>query len=432
MNENRLIYGVKDKPKTIKEWVGYTAQFVLSVLPATLLISLICETPLSAGFVSAGLGTFVFLLVTGFKVSAITSNSGATVSAIVSTLLLTDAVNKNFLGVVLGGATMCIFYCIAAFFVKKYGIQWITKLMNPLVSGTSVIIIGISLCSFIPVYAQINGQYSIFGVGIAFFTLLITCLIGHYAKGIWKTLPFLGGALSGYVLCIILSLFGIQGLVDYTKFQNIGVFSIPDFTFMHLNFTTFHWDTLPQIILMFLAVSCSALAEHISDMNTIGVVTGTNTLEMLPRTLAGDGLSSLIGSLTGSQCTTTFSEATGTIATSHVASVWCFLAASLTLIAMAFIAPINAAIAAMPNCVFAGISILCYPAITNAGLRTIMDNKVDFSNTKNLFIFAAMIGTGVSTLAVNFGSFAFSGVALSIIVGLVLTIILKDKKEENT
>lgn len=428
MSNTNLIYGIKDKPKTIKEWVGYTAQFVLSVLPATMLISLICQTPLSAGLVSAGLGTLVFLIITRFNVSAITSNSGATTSAIISTLLLTDAVNKNFLGVVLGGATMCIFYCIAAFFVKKYGTGWITRLMNPLVSGTSVMIIGLTLCSFIPVYAQVGGQYSLLGVGIALFTMLITCLIGHYAKGIWKTLPFLGGALSGYLLCIILSLFGVQGLVDYSQFNNLHLLSIPDFTFMHLNFTTFHWETLPQIILMFVAVSCSALAEHVSDMNTIGVVTGTDTLSQLPRTLVGDGVSSLVGSLTGSQCTTTFSEATGTIATSGVASVWCFLAASLTLIALAFISPFTAAIAAMPNCVFAGISIMCYPAIANAGLRTIMDNHVDFSNSKNLFIFCAMLGIGVSTLAVNFGQFAFSGVALAIIVGLILNLVLKENK----
>jgi uracil permease len=427
MNNTSLIYGVQDKPKTLKEWMGYTAQFVLSVLPATMLISLICQTPISAGLISAGLGTLVFLLITRFKVSAITSNSGATVAAIVSTLTLTDAVHKNFLGVVLGGLTMCIIYAIAAFFVKQYGTNWISKLFNPLISGTSVLIIGITLTSFIPVYAQVEGQYSLLGVGIAFFVVLITCLIGHYAKGIWKTLPFLGGTLAGYLLCIILSLCGVSNLVDFSQFQNMSILSIPDLTFTHLNFTTFHWETLPQIILMFGIVSLSAMAEHIADINTIGVVTGTDTISQLPRTLLGDGLSSFVGSLTGSQCTTTFSEATGTIAVSGVASVWCFLAASLTLIALGFITPFNRAVAAMPNCVFAGISILCYSLIANAGVRTIMNNNIDFSNMKNSLIFAAMLSCGVSGIAINYGTFSFSGVALAIIVGLILNLILKDK-----
>lgn len=427
MNNTSLIYGVQDKPKTLKEWIGYTAQFVLSVLPATMLISLICQTPISAGLISAGLGTLVFLLITRFKVSAITSNSGATVAAIVSTLTLTDAVHKNFLGVVLGGLTMCIIYAIAAFFVKQYGTNWISKLFNPLISGTSVLIIGITLTSFIPVYAQVGGQYSLLGVGIAFFVVLVTCLIGHYAKGIWKTLPFLGGTLAGYLLCVILSICGISNLVDFSQFQNMSILSIPDLTFTHLNFTTFHWETLPQIILMFGIVSLSAMAEHIADINTIGVVTGTDTISQLPRTLLGDGLSSFVGSLTGSQCTTTFSEATGTIAVSGVASVWCFLAASLTLIALGFITPFNRAVAAMPNCVFAGISILCYSLIANAGVRTIMNNNIDFSNMKNSLIFAAMLSCGVSGIAINYGTFSFSGVALAIIVGLILNLILKDK-----
>lgn len=427
MNNTSLIYGVQDKPRTLKEWIGYTAQFVLSVLPATMLISLICQTPISAGLISAGLGTLVFLLITRFKVSAITSNSGATVAAIVSTLTLTDAVHKNFLGVVLGGLTMCVIYAIAAFFVKQYGTNWISKLFNPLISGTSVLIIGITLTSFIPVYAQVGGQYSLLGVGIAFFVVLVTCLIGHYTKGIWRTLPFLGGTLAGYLLCVILSVCGISNLVDFSQFQNMSILSIPDLTFTHLNFTTFHWETLPQIILMFGIVSLSAMAEHIADINTIGVVTGTDTISQLPRTLLGDGLSSFVGSLTGSQCTTTFSEATGTIAVSGVASVWCFLAASLTLIALGFITPFNRAVAAMPNCVFAGISILCYSLIANAGVRTIMNNNIDFSNMKNSLIFAAMLSCGVSGIAINYGTFSFSGVALAIIVGLILNLILKDK-----
>lgn len=433
MTQTNLIYGIHDNPKTLKETIGYTAQFVFSVLPATMLISLICQTPIASGLISAGLGTLVFLIITRFTVPVITSNSGATVAAIVSTLTLTDAVNKNFLGVVLGGLTMCLIYAIAALLVKRYGTGWISKVFSPLVSGTSVLIIGITLTSFIPVYAQVNGQYSLLGICIAFFVVLITCLIGHYAKGIWKTLPFLGGTLAGYLVCIVLARCGVPNLVDFSQFQNMSLFSIPDLTFMHLNFTSFHWETLPQIILMFGLVSISAMAEHVADLNTVGVVTGTDTISQLPRTLLGDGLSSLVGALTGSQCTTTFSEATGTIAVSGVASIRCFLFASLTLIALGFITPFNKAVAAMPNCVFAGISILCYSLIANAGVRTIMDNKVDFSNMKNSLIFAAMLSCGVSGIAINYNSFSFSGVALAIVVGLFLNFILKDgKKNEDT
>lgn len=148
--------------------IGYVIQYVFAVLPATVLISTLCGTSIAAGLISAGLGTLVFLCITGFQAPMVTSNSGATVSAIVGTFALSPIIEQQFTGVVIGGCIMALIYAIAAILVKRFGTNWLFKLMPPIVSGTTILVIGAVLSFFIPSYAQINGEYSLLGIGICF------------------------------------------------------------------------------------------------------------------------------------------------------------------------------------------------------------------------------------------------------------------------
>ena len=168
-----LIYRINDKPKTTKELLGYSLQVMFSCITATLLIALICGTNLTAGLVAAGVSTIFFLCLTKFRAPLIISNSGATVSAVIGALALAGPVEKNFLGVIIGGLTIAIIYSIAALLVKKFGVDWITKLITPVMSGAIILIISIQLGFFIPTYAQINGKYSLLGIGIAFLSMLL-------------------------------------------------------------------------------------------------------------------------------------------------------------------------------------------------------------------------------------------------------------------
>ena len=210
-----------------------------------------------------------------------------------------------------------------------------------------------------------------------------------------------------------------------------SVFSVPDFAFMHLNFATFDWSTVPQILLMFGLVSLSAMTEHVADVTTAGKIAEQDYLKNpgLHRTLLGDGVSSFLGSITGTQMTTTYSEYTGTMAVSRVASSWVTFGTALTLIAFAFVTPFTNFLASLPNCIIAGVSILAYGAIANTGVRTLIDSKVDFSKNRNLFIFAAMFSAGISGLALPVtANFAISGIVLAMIVGIVLNLILVERK----
>ena len=138
---SNLIYGIQDKPKTFKEWIGYSTQVMLSCITATLLICLIAGVDLSAGMVAAGISTIFFLCITKFRAPIVISNSGATISAVIGAIALSGPVQKNFLGVIIGGAVIACIYCLAAGLVKKFGIDWITKLITPVMSGAIILII---------------------------------------------------------------------------------------------------------------------------------------------------------------------------------------------------------------------------------------------------------------------------------------------------
>lgn len=423
-------YTLHEKPRNWKDAVGYTLQFVFAVLTATILIATICGTSIAAGLVAAGLGTLTFLLVTGFKAPIVISNSGATVSAVVGALALSSAVETNFAGVILGGAVIAAIYGLASLAIKKWGVKWLQKLIPPIISGTTILVIGITLAAFIPTYALVGGLYSLWGILVAAFTAGVTILCAHYGKGLIKTMPFLIGLLAGYAFSFILTVTGVAPLVAIDALSVSSVFTIPQFAFLNTNFAAFDWSTLPQIILSFGMVSLAAMTEHIGDMTTASAVTGYNLIEEpgLHRTLLGDGLGSLMGTIIGGQPNTTYSEYTSTMAVSGVYSTWYTLYTALVLIALGFIAPFNAFLMALPNAVFAGTSIVAYGMIALAGMRNLI--HVDFNSTKNQLIFGSMVTTGLSGLVITSGAFNLTGIALSMIVGVILNIVLKERTEK--
>ena len=334
------------------------------------------------------------------------------------------------LGVVLGGLTIMIIYGTAAFLIKKFGTAWLTKLIPPIISGSTILVIGCTLAGFIPTYAQVGGSYSLVGGFVALFTMLVIVLCMHYGKGMVKTLPFLIGLVAGYVLSLILTWTGIAPLVNIAALDFNRIIAVPDFAFLHLNFAAFDWTTLPQIILMFGLVSLAAMTEHIGDMLTASAASERNLLEDpgLHKTLLGDGVGSFIGTLIGAQPNTTYSEYTSTISVSKVASVYVTFTTACSLILLGIFGPFNQFITSLPNCVFAGVSMVAYGMIALAGVRTIVNGNIDFSNNKNVAIFSTMLACGVSGFSITYGSFNLSGIALAMVVGIILNLILKDSK----
>ena len=429
MNTN-LKYGISDTPKTIKELLLYGLQNMLSILTATILISTICGTSVAAGLVAGGLATITFLCLTGFRVPLFFSNSGATVSAVLGALALSTSVEESCTAVVLGGLTICLMNFVFSRIIKKLGASWIKKILPDVLVGTIILGIGINLMKFIPTYLQVNGAYSLVGIGFGLLTMLITALLNHYGKGIIPNLSFLIGLFITYALTVVVTAMGVYPLVDLTQFHITGLFSVPDFSFLHLDFAHFNWAILPQIIILFACVNVGAVAESIGDILTCSQITETDLVSEVGvhKTMMADGIADLVGCLVGSQPTTTYGESLATIAVSKVASTRVIFTAAVMTCLLGFIQPFNAAIVNMPSFLFGGISILAYSFISLSGVKVLVNGNIDFDDSKNIIIFAVALALSVSGLSINIGTFSLSGVSIGVIVGILMNLILKEKQ----
>lgn len=416
-----LIYGITDKPKTIKEYLLYGVQQCISVLTASILISTICGTDVAAGLVGAGVATIVFLLLTKFKAPLFFSNSGSTCAAVITALTL----GHDYTGVILGGITVCLMNTIAALLTKKFGSSWVNKLLPPIVSGTIVLVIGLNLAGYCVTYVGMGQEYELIKMCVAFITMLVTVCVMYYGKGRISTLPFLIGVASGYIIAVIITLLGIAPLVDFSVFQNMKLFILPDFAFFHVDFKNFDWGLLPTIITTFAAVNLANIGEHVSDVLAVSAVVDEDLTETvgLDKTFMGDGVADLIGTIIGGQPTTTYSESLSTIAVSKVASTRVILVAAIITAMLGFFGPFNAFVLSVPSCIFGGVALVAYGCIAQAGLKVL--STVDVKTPKNMIIFAVMGTVGISGIAFNMGSFTLTTTALSMITGLILNLILK-------
>lgn len=423
MNSN-LKYGIRDVPKHWYEWVTFTLQQALAVFVATVLIANICGTPVSSCLLGACIGTIVYQLITGFKSPIFISSCGATVSAVCGALSL-NAAGNNYLMVFCGGVIILLIYCIFALIIKFMGIQTINKIFPPTIVGAVTIVIGLNLATFIPTYTQIGGQHNNIGIVIAIVTMLIVAAVSHYGKGFIKNIPFLFGIVGGYLIALIFTWSGYK-IVDFSSFNNMKWY--PDLTFLQWRSADWSWVNLGKTALYFVPVAVCALLEHYSDHKVLSNIIGQDlTVDPgLDRTLIGDGVASAIGTTVCGLPNTSYGESIATVGFSKVASVWVITAAAALLGVMSFFAPLQAFIQSIPACVFGGCSMILYGYIAVSGLKTIVNNKIDLENNKNLIIICVILTVGVSGIWL-FDS-AFSGVALAMVLGVILNLILRDKK----
>ena len=426
-NNKSLIYDTHENPRTIKEWVLYAVQMLMAVFVATVLISNICGTPVDAGLLGACLGTLTYQLITKFKSPVFISNSGATVSAVIGALAL--GTSPNYFAVFIGGLIVLAVYSIFAFVIKWRGIDAINKLFPPYIVGPITIVIGLNLAGFIPTYVGLGGAASNTNLIVAIVVMLVVALSSHYFKGFLKTIPFLIGLGVGFATCLMLELGGVTDYGIITNLRGVsGVFNLPDVTFAKWSLKDFDIKMLIDVIILFVPVSVCALCEHYSDHAVMSNIIGHDLTKDpgLHRTLVGDGTASVIGTIFGGQPNTSYGESTAMVGFSRVASVKVVSLAAIMMGILAFIEPVQVLINAIPSCVFGGCAMILYGYIACSGLKTLMRNKVDLEDSKNLIVTSVILTVGVSGVYLFTQSFA--GVSLAMVLGVILNLILRVKK----
>lgn len=418
---------------------------VLAVFVATVLIANICGTPIPSCLIGAAVGTIVYEVITGFKSPRFISSCGATVSAVQGALILGDS-NNNYVAVAIGGVIIAVVYILFAILIKFGGRKLFDRIFPPIVVGPVTMVIGLNLASFIPSYlgftdpktgAVLTGKAFEIAVQtqmiprlVALFTMLITALISHYGKGFLKTLSFLVGLLSGFILAVVLEFSHAYDFDIASHYTNIKWFNPDDFAFMKWANSPFSWKQLPNILILFIPVSICAALEHYSDHKTLSNILGTDLTVNpgLDRTLIGDGVASAVGAAVGGLPNTSYGESIATIGFSKVGSVWITLVAALIVGVLGFLAPVTAFISSIPSAVFAGCAFILYGYIAESGLKTLFNSHVDLADNRNLIIISVILTSGVSGVALF--SASFKGTSLAMVLGVLLNLILKPSKNK--
>lgn len=413
-----MIYKVDDTPP-IGELLLYGVQILLAVFVASLLIANICGVNVSGALFGAGFSTIVYLFITRYKSPMFLSNSGAFVAPVMFALAA-----GGYKAVAVGGLTTCIVYCLFGLIFTKISVDKIYKVFPKALIGAVTAVIGITLMGFIGTYVQINGVTNMYGVAVALFTTVVIALISHHAKGLAKILPFLLGTLAGYAFALILTLTGVCEIIDFSVFQNMKLLSWPDLALSH-------WTESPAInylpvIIMYIAYTVSAMMESLSDHAALSGIIGVDLYENpgLGKIFIGEGVANLVGSVLGGLGICSYGEGVACVGFSRVASTIVTAVAAIMLMLLAFIGPIQAFIASIPSCVFAGAALILYGYIACSGIK--MLQKIDLNNQKNLIMVSSVLSLGISGLAVGGTTFALSGTALGLVFGVIINILLKD------
>lgn len=410
-----MIYNVDDK-LPFNKLILFSLQIMLACFTATALIAQICGVPLSGAFVGAGMATIVYWLITRQQSPMFISNSGAFVAPVLAALAA-----GGYTAVAIGGLTACIIYVIFGLIFSKISIDNLYKVMPKALIGSVTVVIGINLMGFISGYIGDTGNL---GVCIALITVLAIALSSHYLKGMWSMFPFLIGTLIGYIIAIPF------GLVDFSKFAGIHLFTLPVFAFT--KFSSIEFTQLVPIIIMYIAFTISAICECLSDHAALGNIIGRDLYRNpgISRIFIGEGVANVASSCLGGLGACSYGESVGTIGFSKCAAARVTFGAAILMILLGFIEPVQAFIASIPSCVIGGgTACVLYGFISSSGIKLLKD--VDLNISKNLIIVSVVLSIGISGIAIGGSVFSLSGTALALVVGIILNLILKDKESQN-
>lgn len=408
-----MIYNVHDKPPLGKTLL-FALQLMLSCFTATALIAQICGVPLSGAFLGAGFATIVYGIVTKHESPMFISNSGAFVAPVLAALAA-----GGYTAVAVGGFVAFAVYSIFGIIFKYISVDNLYKFMPKVLIGSVTVVIGINLMGFIPGYIGDTGNL---GVIIALITVLAIALSSHYFKGALSMFPFLIGTLVGYVVSIPF------GLVDFSKFQGISLFNIPDVALMHWAGVSF--KTLIPVIVVYIAFTISAICECLSDHAALGGIIGRDLYQKpgLTRIFIGEGVANLATSCFGGLGACSYGEGVGAVGFSKCASTLVTAVAAIMMMLLGFLEPVQAFIASIPSCVIGGgTACILYGFISSSGIRLL--KGVDFDNQKNLIICSVVLALGISGVVLGGETFSLSGTALALVAGVVLNLILKEKEK---
>ncbi len=465
-----LAYQVKDRPPVFKTLI-YAFQQLLAILAATIAVPTIVGNGMSqsAALFGAGMGTIVYLLFTKFKSPVFLGSSFAFLGSMSAAFAGAATLSLGYLGLLIGAVMAGLVYVALAVAVKFAGVEWINKIMPPVVIGPTVAIIGLSLSGnaigdlmkggflvsksiwelkeiegvmqAVQTTTQVSAASPYIALLCGLVTLFVVVICSVYGSKTLKLIPFIIGILAGYALASVFTVIGIAADIDWLKVVDFGKFAnmewVPTFSFVE----AFKGDYgnanigsyIGTIAAAYVPVAFVVFAEHIADHKNLSSIIGSDLLTEpgLSRTLLGDGIGSAVGAFFGGCPNTTYGESVACVAITGNASVITIFVTALLCIVCSFVGPFVTFLSTIPSCVMGGVCMALYGFIAVSGLK--MVQGVDLSENRNLFVVSTILIAGVGGMVINIGEVKITSVACALILGIVVNLLCSknSKKQEE-
>lgn len=477
--EKNLVYDIHEKPK-FGQMIVFAFQQLLAILAATIAVPTIIGLPtqIPAAILGAGVGTLIYQAFTRKKSPVFLGSSFAFLNS------LAVGLAYGYCGIILGSVVAGLVYVVIAIVIHFAGTDWVNKLMPPVIIGPTVALIGLSLAGSAmgdivkANSSQINGSYNLISLLcglVAFFTIVI-CSTQKKVK-MARLIPFIIGISAGYAVAAVFTVIGKFTGIDYFMiinfqpvidnfiaadgtFKGITAFvNYPDFALIEAikeltsgnlsasilaanpDATILNAGGIAEVVIAFLPVALVVFAEHIADHKNLSSIIGKDLIEEpgLKRTLLGDGVGSMLGTIFGICPNTTYGESVGCVAITRNASVATITTTAFMCIILSFISPVMAVLQTIPSCVMGGVCLTLYGFIAVSGLK--MFKHLDLNENRNLFVVASILISGIGGLTIQIpyvvaenGTVAktiqITAIATALIIGIITNAVLT--KVENS
>ena len=406
-------------------------QHLFAMFGATILVPILVQgygLPLNiqTTLFFAGIGTLFFHLCSRFQIPAFLGSSFAFLGGyftmanmdqgIYAAMSAEDKLAYTCGGIVVAGLS----YLILAAVFKLVGVKKVMRFLPPVVTGPIIICIGLTLAP-----SAVTNASSCWP--LALIALATIVYFNVWGKGMLKIIPILLGVVVSYIAAIVLNMMGVtcadgSPLLNFASVAEASFFGLPPMVVAKFDISA---------ILVMAPIALATMMEHVGDMSAISATVGTNFIETpgLHRTLIGDGLATTLSAMFGGPANTTYGENTGVLVLSKVYDPLVIRIAAVFAIVLGFIPKMAAVIGSMPSAIVGGVSFILYGMISAIGVRNIVENKVDFTNSRNLIIAAVILvcGLGFSsglTFTVAGTPITLTSLAIAAICGIVLNAIL--------
>ncbi|MFM2074167.1 MAG: hypothetical protein RJB34_472 [Pseudomonadota bacterium] len=391
-------------------------QHLIAMFGATVLAPLLMGFDPNVAVLMSGVGTLIFFVMTQGKVPSYLGSSFAFIGVVIAASGYAGPGTNANIGVALGGIIACgVVYTLIGMVVQAIGTGWIERFMPPVVTGSVVAVIGLNL-AHIPIKNMAPTHFDAWMQAITFVSV---ALVAVFTKGMLQRLLILLGLIVASVIYAVLTNgMGLGKPIDFSGIANAAWFGLPNFSAPVFE---------ANAMLLIAPVAVILVAENLGHIKAVTAMTGKDLDRYMGRAFMGDGVATMVAGSAGGTGVTTYAENIGVMAATKIYSTAIFVVAGLMAIVLGFSPKFGALIQTIPLPVMGGVSIVVFGLIAIAGAKIWVDNRVDFSNNKNLLVAAITLVLGTGEFTLHFGEFALGGIGTATFGAILLHAVLNRK-----